>query len=161
MSAEGLSPSGRPIQTVLETLKIKIDLDQFDAAVFELETVVADLGYGDVRPLSASVAWIDHLRDEGKRIALVDGGVRGESVLALAGLGDRFDLSAATSEAALDELGVEADRSISVAASVECVMEAKRRGAHLVIAVARGLATPEQLRRAGADTVVAELHELL
>jgi hypothetical protein len=33
--------------------------------------------------------------------------------------------------------------------------------AYLAIAVARGLATPEQLRRAGAHTVVAERHELL
>ena len=31
----------------------------------------------------------------------------------------------------------------------------------IAIAVARGFSTPEQLRRAGAHTVVAELHELL
>ena len=31
----------------------------------------------------------------------------------------------------------------------------------LVIAVARGLSTPEQLRQAGAHTVVADLHEML
>ena len=47
---------------------------RFDAAVFSLESVVADLGYGDVRPLPGSVAWIDELRAEGKRIAVLYSG---------------------------------------------------------------------------------------
>jgi beta-phosphoglucomutase-like phosphatase (HAD superfamily) len=155
------SPSGRPVQTVLDTLRVKIDLDRFDLAVFELETIAADLGYGDVRALSASVTWVDHLRDEGKRIALVDGGVRGESALALAGIADRFDLCAPTLFDTLDELGVEPARTVAVAASLEGIAAAREAGVYRAIAVARGLATPEQLRRAGADTVVAELHELL
>ena len=160
MSADA-SPSGRPIQTVLDTLRVKIDLDRFDAAVLELETVAADLGYGDVRPLSASVTWLDHLRDEGKRIALTDGGVRGQAALALAGLADRFDVCAASGAEALEQLGVDADRSIAVAASLEGIRSARENGVYLAIAVARGPASPEQLRRAGAHTVVAELHELL
>jgi len=56
---------------------------------------------------------------------------------------------------------VDADRSIAVAASLEGIRSARENGVYLAIAVARGLATPEQLRRAGAHTVVAELHELL
>jgi beta-phosphoglucomutase-like phosphatase (HAD superfamily) len=129
--------------------------------VLELETVAADLGYGDVRPLSASVAWLDHLRDAGKRIALTDGGVRGQAALELAGLADRFDVCAGSGAEALEELGVDADRSIAVAASLEGIRSARENGVYLAIAVARGLATPEQIRRAGAHTVVAELHELL
>jgi hypothetical protein len=31
----------------------------------------------------------------------------------------------------------------------------------MVIGIARGESTPEQLRRAGADTVIADLQELL
>ena len=54
-----------------------------------------------------------------------------------------------------------ADRSIAVAASLEGIRSAREHGVYLAIAVARGLATPEQLRRAGAHTVVAELHELI
>jgi phosphoglycolate phosphatase-like HAD superfamily hydrolase len=34
-------------------------------------------------------------------------------------------------------------------------------GLRLAIAVARGSASPEQLRQSGADTVVADLQELL
>ncbi len=161
MSAADASPSGRPVQTVLATLRLKIDLDRLDAAVFELETVAADLGYGDVRPLSASVAWLDHLRAAGKRIALIDGGVRGQAALELAGVADRFDVCAADYAEAFEELGVRADRSIAVAASLEGIKRAREHGVYLAIAVARGLATPEQLRRAGANTVVAELHELI
>jgi phosphoglycolate phosphatase-like HAD superfamily hydrolase len=155
------SPSGRPVRTVLDTLRVRVDLDRFDAAVFELETVAADLGYGDVRALSASITWIDRLREEGKRLAVVDGGVRGESALTLAGIADRFDLTAPSLSNALDGLGVEADRTVAVATSVEGVAAARGAGVYLAIAVARGQVSPEQLRRAGADAVVAELHELL
>ena len=38
---------------------------------------------------------------------------------------------------------------------------ARAAGATLAIGVARGRCTPEQLRRAGADAVVADLQELL
>jgi beta-phosphoglucomutase-like phosphatase (HAD superfamily) len=155
------SPSGRPVRTVLEPLRTSIELDRIDAAIFEIETVAADLGYGDVRALSGSVTWIDHLREEDKRIAVVDGGGRGEAALAIAGIGDRFERTAPTFAAALGELGVPARRAVAVAASTEGVAAAVQTGCHRVIAVARGLATPEQLRRAGANAVVAELHELL
>lgn len=155
------SPSGRPIRTVLDPLRARIELDRFDAAVFELATVAADLGYGDVRALSGSVQWIDHLREAGKRTALVDGGVRGEAALTVAGLDEHFELSEPTLEQALDALGLAADRIVAVAATAEGVAAGRRAGDHLVIAVARGLASPEQPRRAGADAVVAELHELL
>ena len=75
----------------------------------------------------------------------------------LAGIADRFDvvLSGPHPEQliahAADELGVD-----------QLDLEAARQaGAALVIGVARGKSTPEQLRRAGADTVVADLQELL
>ena len=54
-----------------------------------------------------------------------------------------------------------AARAVAVAGSVEGVAAAREAGTYLAIAVARGHASPEQLRRAGADTVVAELHEPL
>ena len=49
------SPSGRPVRTVLDPLRVRIDHDRFGAAVLELATVAADLGYGDVRALSGSL----------------------------------------------------------------------------------------------------------
>ena len=155
------SPSGRPVRTVLEPLRTRVDLDSFDAAVFELDTVAADLGYGDVRALSGSIAWIDRLREAGKQIAVVDHGERGESALAIAGIADRVELTAPTVAAALEALAVTPERTVAVAASVEGVTAAREAGVYRAIAVARGLASPEQLRRAGAHGVVAELHELL
>ncbi len=52
----------RPVATVLDMLRARIDHDRFDAALFTLESVAADLGYGDVRPLPGAIAWIDRLR---------------------------------------------------------------------------------------------------
>ena len=63
--------------------------------------------------------------------------------------------------AALAELDVPPERAIAVAATSEGIKTARAAGVHLAIAVARGSATPEQLRRAGADAVIAELNELL
>ena len=51
----------RPVVTVLDTLRVAIDLDSFDAVLFSLESVAADLGYGDVRQLPGAIAWIDSL----------------------------------------------------------------------------------------------------
>lgn len=52
-----LTGRARPIATVLA----RIDLDRFDVVLLTLESVAADLGYGDIRPLPGSVAWIDAL----------------------------------------------------------------------------------------------------
>jgi len=46
--------------------------------------VAADLGYGDVRALPGSVAWIDRLRTKAKRIAVVSEGERASSALEIA-----------------------------------------------------------------------------
>jgi hypothetical protein len=61
----------RPVPTVLDALRPRLDHDRFDGVVFSLESAVADLGYGNVRPLPGSVAWIDAIRSGGKRTALV------------------------------------------------------------------------------------------
>ena len=108
----------RPIVTALDTLRRHIDHDAFDAAVLSLDAVIADLGYGDVRALPGSVAWIDRLRAEGKRIAVVAGHERASTALDLAGVDDRIDVVVTGLHAqrrllhALEELGVEPDRVI-------------------------------------------------
>jgi PiT family inorganic phosphate transporter len=157
----------RPVPTVLDTLRARIDHDDFDAAVFWLESVVADLGYGDVRALPGSVAWIDRLRDEGKKLALAYDGERADAALEIAGIADRFDAvvrgprSAATVARTLEALGAPADRAVVVDVSATGLEAGVAAGAVLAIAVARGSATPEQLRRSGATTVVADLQELV
>jgi beta-phosphoglucomutase-like phosphatase (HAD superfamily) len=157
----------RPVPTVLDTLRWRIDHDDFDAAVFWLESVVADLGYGDVRALPGSVAWIDRLRGEGKKVALVHDGARADTALEIAGITDRFDAvvrgprAPTTVARALEALGAPAEWAAVVDVSPAGLEAGVSAGACLTIAIARGAATPEQLRRSGAATVVADLQELL
>jgi beta-phosphoglucomutase-like phosphatase (HAD superfamily) len=164
-----VSDSRRPRQVVtpLDMLRARIDHESFDAAIFSLETVAADLGYGDVRPLPGSIAWIDRLRADDKRIAVTAAGERVSEALEIARIADRFDVvivgvgGAERLASALDELGVEADRVVVAAAEPAEIEAARATGVELAIGVARGPASPEQLRRAGALTVVADLQELL
>jgi beta-phosphoglucomutase-like phosphatase (HAD superfamily) len=157
----------RPVPTVLDTLRTRIDHDDFDAAVLWLESVVADLGYGDVRALPGSVAWIDRLRGEGKTIALAYDGERAQTALEIAGIADRFDTvvrgsrDAATVTRALEALGAPPERTVVVDVSPAGIQAGVSAGLGLAVAVARGAATPEQLRHSGAATVVADLQELL
>src|ERR1700748_1539531 len=81
----------RPIATVRDSLRARIDAERFDAAVVWLEAVAADLGYGDVRPLPGAVAWIRELRAADKKVALAGSGERARSAVELAGVADLFD----------------------------------------------------------------------
>jgi HAD superfamily hydrolase (TIGR01509 family) len=171
MSAPGDRPFDasrpRPVATVLDMLRARIDHTRFDAALFTLESVAADLGYGDVRPLPGSIAWIDRLRSEGKRIALVASGERAPSALELAGIADRFDVVEAgprdpvTLTETLAALGAEPARAVFVDVAPDGIAAARAADLQLAIAVARGPASPEALRQAGAHAVVADLQELL
>jgi beta-phosphoglucomutase-like phosphatase (HAD superfamily) len=148
-------------------LRTEIDHEAFDAVLFSLDTVAADLGYGDIRPLPGAIAWIEQLRERGKRIGSFATGERASAALDLAGIAELFDeITIGTRTvpallAAIDELGSEPERTIVVAATASGVAAAREAGAGLVIAVARGLSSPEELRQAGAHTVVADLQELL
>lgn len=157
----------RPVPSVLDTLRPRIDHDDFDGAVFSLEAVVADLGYGDVRPLPGSVAWIDKIRAEGKRTALVHSGESAAAALEIAGISDRFDAvctgprDARTVEAAFEAIAVTPDRAVVVDIVPEGLAAAREAGCRLTIAIARSGATPSQLRQGGATAIVADLQGLL
>jgi phosphoglycolate phosphatase-like HAD superfamily hydrolase len=157
----------RPVVTVLDMLRTRIDHDDFDAVIFSLGAVAADLGYRDVRPLPGSIAWIDRLRREGKRVAVLASGERVAAARELAAIADRFDVIVTGSQVeqlvagALDQLGVQADRAVVVGVEPSDLEAARAAGAVLAIGIARGKCSPEQLGRAGADTVVADLQELL
>jgi beta-phosphoglucomutase-like phosphatase (HAD superfamily) len=148
-------------------LRTEIDGDAFDAVLFSLDTVVADLGYGDIRPLPGAMAWIEQLRHRGKRIGAFATGERTGAALEIAGVAELFDeitVGAPTVAAllvAIDELGSTPELTIVVAATAGGVAAAREAEAGMVIAVARGLSSPEELRQAGAHTVVADLQELL
>jgi beta-phosphoglucomutase-like phosphatase (HAD superfamily) len=157
----------RPIATVLDGLRARIDAERFDAAVLSLEAVVADLGYGDVRPLPGAVAWIRELRGAGKKIGLAATGERARAAIELAGVADLFDAivtgprNPGTLAEATSELGVEPDDALLVDVAAAGIQAGREAGFDLLIGVARSLGTPEDLRQAGADMVVADLQELL
>jgi beta-phosphoglucomutase-like phosphatase (HAD superfamily) len=157
----------RPIVTALDTLRQSIDHGSFDAAIFAVDAVAADLGYGDVRPLPGAIAWIDRLREHDKRIAVAAAGERLDAALELAGIAGRFDVVVTEAQPAeriaraLEELDVGADRVIVVSVDPVELEAARGAGVNVVVGVARGPASPEQLRRAGAATIVADLQELL
>jgi beta-phosphoglucomutase-like phosphatase (HAD superfamily) len=148
-------------------LRRQIDHEAFDAAVFSLDAVAVDLGYGDVRPLPGAIAWIDRLREDDKRIGVTAGVDRAVEALHLAGISDRVDVvvtgadPAARLRRALEELGAVPDRTVVAAAGDADLAAACAAGVELVVGVARCDAGPERLRRAGAVTVVADLSELL
>jgi beta-phosphoglucomutase-like phosphatase (HAD superfamily) len=113
------------------------------------------------------VAWIDRLRADDKRIAVAAAAERAEVALEIAGLADRVDVLVTGSSAtdrlrrASEDLRVEPERAVVVGVDPDELEAARAAGVDLVIGVARGGATPEQLRRAGAVTVVDDLQELL
>jgi beta-phosphoglucomutase-like phosphatase (HAD superfamily) len=157
----------RPIATVLDSLRARVDAERFDAAVVWLEAVAADLGYGDVRPLPGAIAWIRELRAADKKIALAASGERARAAVELAGVADLFDAivagprNAGTVEGAAQELDVEPRDAILVDVAPAGIQAGKQAGFDLLIGVARNLGTPEDLRQAGADMIVADLQELL
>lgn len=148
-------------------LRVELDHDAFDAVLLSLDTVAADLGYGDVRALPGSVAWIDRLREQGKRIGLFATGERAGAALELAGISDLFDeftvgtRAASALAGAIEDLGASPERTIAVSATAAGIAAAREAGVAFAIALARGYSSPEDLRQAGASTVVADLQELL
>jgi beta-phosphoglucomutase-like phosphatase (HAD superfamily) len=157
----------RPIATVLDALRARIDAERFDATVIWLEAVAADLGYGDVRPLPGAIAWIRELRDGGKKVAIAASGERARAALELAGVADLFDAivtgprDTGTLADATTELAIEPAAAILVDVAPAGIQAGREAGFDLLIGVARNLGTPEDLRQAGADMVVADLQELL
>jgi len=157
----------RPVPTVLDTLRARLDHDAFDGVVLSLESVLAGLGFGNVRPLPGSVAWIDELRAEGKRIAVLYSGEGAERALEIAGIGDRLDSiwtgprSAEAIEQAFASIGVAPERGVVVDVDPKGLTAAREAGALMAIAIARSSASPAELRKGGAQVVVADLQELL
>lgn len=167
--AGGLPGAGRPraVATVLDVLRRRIDHDAFDAVLFSVEAVTAGLAHRDTRQLPGSIALIDQLRGQGKRIGLLTSGRRIAATPELVEMADRFDVVVEGSRPeqfvlrALDELDVEPDRVVVVATDPRELEAARAAGVALGIGLERGNATPEELRLAGADGVVADLQELL
>lgn len=157
----------RPVVTVLDLLRKRIDHNDFDAVALTLDAVVVDLGYGDVRALPGSVAWIRKLREDAKKIAVVGASERTSNAVELAGIDDLVDAVVVGGHAAermvelLDGLDTPPERVVMVATDADELRAAAAAGIGIDIGLARGGSSPEQLRKAGADAVVADLQELV
>jgi alpha,alpha-trehalose phosphorylase len=129
-----------------------------------------------VEAFPGSVAWVRHLRAAGTRTAVVSSSANCGEVLRAAGIATLFDVTVDGADVA--SLGLrgkpapdgflEAARRLDAPVEGTAVVEDALAGVSagragnfgLVIGVARGVA-PEELLRAGADVVVADLGELL
>jgi beta-phosphoglucomutase family hydrolase len=129
-----------------------------------------------VQPYPGSVAWLDVLQAAGTKVAVVSSSRNTRTVLAAAGLADRFEVVVDGVRAAADhlpgkpkpdtylqaarDLGVPAERAVVVEDAVSGVAAGRAGAFGLVLGVDRGVGR-DALRRSGADLVVADLAELL
>ncbi len=129
-----------------------------------------------VQPYPGSVAWLDALIAGGTKVAVVSSSRNTRTVLAAAGLADRFEVVVDGLRAAAEhlpgkpepdtylqaarDLGVPAARAVVVEDAVSGVAAGRAGAFGLVLGVDRGVGR-DALRRSGADLVVADLAELL
>jgi len=129
-----------------------------------------------VRAYPGSLRWLEQLRSQGFRTAVVSASHHCSAVLRAAGIQSLFDtrVDGGTADElqlrgkpapdtfleAARRLGVPAPRAVVVEDAIAGVEAGRAGGFGLVIGVARH-AAPEALRAAGADRVVADLAELL
>lgn len=129
-----------------------------------------------VEPFAGSVRLLDHLVDAGVAVAVVSSSANARAVLAAAGLLDRFDVvidgvvarerglpgkpAPDTYLAGAADLGTDPARTVVVEDAISGVQAGAAGGFGLVVGVDReGIA--DDMRRAGADVVVADLADLI
>jgi alpha,alpha-trehalose phosphorylase len=134
------------------------------------------LEHDSVEAFPGSVRWVEHLRDEGLRTAVVSSSTNADEVLRSAGIDGLFETTVSgTAIADLDlngkpapdgfleaarRLDVSPHRAVVVEDALAGVTAGRAGGFGLVVGVARH-AEPEALRSAGADLVVEDLAEML
>ena len=129
-----------------------------------------------VEAYEGTVAFVHRLRSEGIKTAVVSASSNCEAILKAAGIADLFDARIDGEVAArlklagkpepdtflkaAEELGVEPDRAVVVEDAIAGVQAGRKGGFGLIIGVGRKGDT-DQLRKNGADIVVADLGEML
>ncbi|WP_279482609.1 HAD-IA family hydrolase [Aureimonas sp. SK2] len=126
---------------------------------------------GELTPLAGVVAFIDRARADGLRIALVTNAPRAnvKHMLGALGIANRFETVIYGDELergkpdplpycmALDAFGLRADQALAFEDSLPGLTAAKRAGLFCVgVATSR---SPDDLRAAGADLVVADFED--
>jgi alpha,alpha-trehalose phosphorylase len=129
-----------------------------------------------VEAFPGSVRWVEHLRDEGVRTAVVSSSTNATDVLRSAGLASLFETTVDGRDIveldlngkpapdgfleAARRLDVDPTRAVVVEDALAGVTAGRAGGFGLVVGVARH-AEPDALRSAGADLVVEDLAEML
>jgi len=129
-----------------------------------------------VQAFEGSVRLLERLRREGVRTAVVTSSTNAEMTLEAAGIADFFDAKVDGNVAARRDLAgkpepdtyleaarllaVEPARAVVIEDALSGVQAGRRGGFGLVLGVSRSVSADE-LRRNGADLVVADLGELL
>jgi alpha,alpha-trehalose phosphorylase len=138
-----------------------------------VERALADDG---VEPYPGSVRWVEQLRGDGVRTAVVSSSANCRAVLRAAGIADLFELTVDGTDVrslglrgkpapdgfieAASRMGVTPRRAVVVEDALAGVAAGRAGAFGLVIGVARG-AEPAELRSAGADVVVGDLGEFV
>jgi alpha,alpha-trehalose phosphorylase len=129
-----------------------------------------------VEAFPGSVRWVERLREEGVRTAVVSSSANATDVLRAAGIDAMFDLTVDGLDIvelglngkpapdgfleAARRLEVEPGRSVVVEDALAGVAAGRAGDFGLVVGVARNV-EPDELRQAGADLVVDDLREML
>lgn len=138
-----------------------------------VERALADEG---VEPYPGSVRWVEQLRGDGVRTAVVSSSANCRAVLRAAGIADLFELTVDRTDVrslglrgkpapdgfieAASRMGVTRRRAVVVEDALAGVAAGRAGDFGLVIGVDRG-AGPDALVEAGADLVVTDLAQLL
>jgi alpha,alpha-trehalose phosphorylase len=152
------------------------DYDVHAVAERKQALVEAALARDGVEAFPGSVAWVEHLRGNGVRTAVVSSSANSTDVLRAAGIADLFELTVNGRDVATlglrgkpapdgfleaaRRLGVDPERAVVVEDALAGVAAGRAGGFGLVIGVARSAARKD-LRSAGADIVVDDLEELV
>ncbi len=152
------------------------DYDVHAVAERKQALVEEALARDGVEAFPGSVAWVEHLRGNGVRTAVVSSRANSADVLRAAGIADLFELTVNGHDVATlglrgkpapdgfleaaRRLGVVPKRTVVVEDALAGVAAGRAGGFGLVIGVARSAARKD-LRSAGADIVVDDLGELV
>jgi alpha,alpha-trehalose phosphorylase len=165
------------VRDFMRSRGIELDDEQVRAIGDRKQALVEGaLARDGVEAFPGSVRWVEHLRREGVRTAVVSSSANCDEVLAAAGIAGLFETTVGGRDIAelglagkpapdgfleaARRLGTHPERAIVVEDALAGVAAGRAGGFGLVVGVARN-AAPSELRSAGADMVVGDLEEML
>jgi trehalose 6-phosphate phosphatase len=140
-------------------MPVIIDPRRHDAVLFDLDAVLTAEGSA----LDSTVTLVRQLQEAGVGTAVFSSSRNCQDALTAAGIGDLVDVHVGGLVEAADRLGARPGRCVVVASDAAGVTAGRDGGFALVIGLVTGqdrTGHRDELRRVGADTVVADLREV-